>query len=267
MNLVVSEFRAQGYRSLKSIAYPMSGLDIFLGANGVGKTNLYRTLELLRSAAANTLAHDLANEGGLDSALWAGPRRRGEPARIRLAVGFADPTGRRPDATSLLYEIEVGRPPPLAAAFMNEAEVKAETVTFLGGSRPVRLVHRDGPHVMARGEDGRPTTIDIDLLASETVLGRLEDPSRYPELDRLRRSFCSGALIMACEPTPRRRCVGPAWRWRRRRSPPMARISPPCSPRSPIFVRIRRIWTPRSTTLSRVRASLFRLRIVWRALA
>lgn len=214
MNLVVSEFRAQGYRSLKSIAYPMSGLDIFLGANGVGKTNLYRTLELLRSAAANTLAHDLANEGGLDSALWAGPRRRGEPARIRLAVGFADPTGRRPDATSLLYEIEVGRPPPLAAAFMNEAEVKAETVTFLGGSRPVRLVHRDGPHVMARGEDGRPTTIDIDLLASETVLGRLEDPSRYPELDRLRRTLLQwrsyhGLRTDAASPV-RRPCVAVA---------------------------------------------------------
>ncbi len=42
---------------------------------------------------------------------------------------------------------------------------------------------------MVRGEDGRPTQVDIDLLASETVLGRLEDPSRYPELDVLRRTL------------------------------------------------------------------------------
>ncbi len=31
--------------------------------------------------------------------------------------------------------------------------------------------------------------IDIDLLASETVLGRLEDPSRYPDLDLVRRTL------------------------------------------------------------------------------
>ena len=29
----------------------------------------------------------------------------------------------------------------------------------------------------------------MDLLDSETVLGRLEDPSRYPELDAIRRTL------------------------------------------------------------------------------
>jgi predicted ATPase len=37
MALAVREFRARGYRSLQSIAYPMSGLDVFVAANGVGK--------------------------------------------------------------------------------------------------------------------------------------------------------------------------------------------------------------------------------------
>ena len=68
MTLAVREFRARGYRSLQSVAYPMSGLDVFVGANGAGKTNLYRALELLQSAAANTLAEHLAREGGLQSA-------------------------------------------------------------------------------------------------------------------------------------------------------------------------------------------------------
>jgi predicted ATPase len=189
MILPVRQFQAHGYRSLKSIAYPMSGLDVFVGANGVGKTNLYRTLELLRSAAANTLASDLANEGGLESALWAGPRRKSEPARIRLAVGFADPSGRRSDVTAFRYEVAIGLPSLVSPAFRSEPQIKEETVSFLGGARPVRLIDRDGPSVMARGDNGRPAQIDIDLLASETVLGRLEDPSRYPELDALRRTL------------------------------------------------------------------------------
>ena len=73
MNLPVRDFSASGYRSLQRIAYPMSQLDVFVGANGVGKSNLYRGLELLRGAAANTLGLDLAREG-LDLAMWAGPR-------------------------------------------------------------------------------------------------------------------------------------------------------------------------------------------------
>jgi predicted ATPase len=91
MTLPVQHFRAAGFRSLRALSYPMSGLDVFVGGNGVGKTNLYRALELLQSAAANRLAHDLAWDGGLGAAFWAGSRPRGKPPVIRLAVSFEAP--------------------------------------------------------------------------------------------------------------------------------------------------------------------------------
>jgi predicted ATPase len=190
MHLPVREFRAREFRSLKAITYPVSNLDVFVGGNGVGKTNLYRALELLRSAAANTLARDLAQDGGLESALWAGGRRRTEPARIHLSVGLAADTEKRGSRALYRYEVEVGFPPEEAsAAFQAEPQVKAEVVSYVGGGRTSRLVDRRGPSVMARAENGRPAQIDIDLLDSETMLGRLEDPSRYPELDALRRTL------------------------------------------------------------------------------
>lgn len=184
MDLAVRDFSAAGYRSLQRITYPVSQLDVFVGANGVGKSNLYRALELLRSAAANTLGKDLAREG-LDRALWAGPRRK-QPVRIRLAVGLAPPE--RSEAT-FRYEVEIGLPPPASAAFEFEPQIKVERLTYLGGSRTVVLVERDGLSVMARDDGGRPVNLDIDLLDSETILGRLDDPSRYPELDRVRRTL------------------------------------------------------------------------------
>jgi len=187
VNLTVSEFKAERFRSLKRIAYPVSQLDVFVGANGVGKTNLYRALELVRSAAANTLAHDLASDGGLVSAFWAGELKRNEPKQILFSVGLTDPERRR--AGSFRYEVAIGHPAPTSAAFAAEAQIKTETVTLVTGSRSLRMVERDGPLVMARGDTGRPAPIDIDLLASETVLGRLEDPSRYPELDAIRRTL------------------------------------------------------------------------------
>jgi predicted ATPase len=190
MSLSVREFRAREFRSLKAISYPMSNLDVFVGANGVGKTNLYRALELLQSAAANTLARDLARDGGLESAMWAGERRPSKPARIHLAVGLADGARKGASAALYRYEVEVGFPPREAsAAFQAEPQIKTESLSYVARARTSRLVDRRGPSVMARGENGRPTQIDIDLLDSETVLGRLEDPSRYPELDVVRRTL------------------------------------------------------------------------------
>jgi predicted ATPase len=188
MVLPVRRFEAHGFRSLRSIAYPMSDLDVLVGANGAGKTNLYRALELLRSAAENTLARDLAREGGLASALWAGPRRRSGPSRVRLAVGLGDPARAGQDE-AYRYEVEIGYPPPVSAAIAAEPHIKAETVTHLTGARRVRLLERRGLAVTVRDEHGRPVELDIDLLDSETVLGRLEDPSRYPVLDLVRRTL------------------------------------------------------------------------------
>jgi predicted ATPase len=77
----------------------------------------------------------------------------------------------------------------VSAAFGREPDIKIETVAVTFGGRTVRLLERKGRSVMARGEDGRPVEIDIDLLDSETALGRLQDPSRYPGLDAVRRTL------------------------------------------------------------------------------
>lgn len=187
MVLPVREFSASGYRSLQRIHYPMSRLDVFVGANGVGKSNLYRALELLHAAAANTLGQQLARES-LDLAMWAGPRTSG-PRRIKLAASFSEANRLE---SSYRYEVEIGLPPGALEPpppFPLAPEIKSEALTYIGGRRRVQLMERVGLHVMARGEDGRPETIDIDILDSETVLGRLEDPSSYPTLDLVRRTL------------------------------------------------------------------------------
>lgn len=185
MDLPVREFSASGYRSLERIAYPVSRLDVFVGANGVGKSNLYRGLELLRAAAGNSLGAQLAAEG-LDAAIWAGRRRRGQPTEMQFAVTLDAPD--RTEAT-LTYEVTVGYPAPTMAAFRAEPQIKAEALVYRAGSRQVRLAERNGPAVMARGEDGRAAQVDLDLLPSETMLGRLEEPGQYPMLDQVRRTL------------------------------------------------------------------------------
>ena len=47
----LTDIHIAGYRSIRSIHFPVRQLSVLVGANGVGKTNLYRALELVRAAA------------------------------------------------------------------------------------------------------------------------------------------------------------------------------------------------------------------------
>src|ERR1700728_1428614 len=136
MPLLVREMEVEHYRSLRRIRFPAEHLTVFQGANGVGKTNLYRALQLIQAAAAGTLARELAAEGGMPSVFWAGPRPARGPARIRLAVTLA-PDEPVPGSGRLRYEVEVAMKAPTEAALPFEPLVKLERVTFLGSRRPV----------------------------------------------------------------------------------------------------------------------------------
>src|SRR5690242_13684408 len=86
----VFECAFAGYRSLRRIRFPLRRLNVFVGDNGVGKTNLYRALQLLQAAAIGTLGRELATEGGMESASWAGERRKHERPAIELEVGLGE---------------------------------------------------------------------------------------------------------------------------------------------------------------------------------
>ena len=64
-----------GYRSLQQLTLPLGGLTLVCGANGCGKSNLYRARGLISAAARGDLVATLAAEGGLPAVFWAGPER------------------------------------------------------------------------------------------------------------------------------------------------------------------------------------------------
>jgi predicted ATPase len=186
MVLELRQVQAAGYRSLRRISFPVDRLTVFLGANGVGKTNLYRVLRLLQAAAAGSLAQELAGEGGMESAFWAGDRPA-KPTPVRIAVGAdfaADRAGH-----AYRYEVSVGMPPPAAAAFKFEPQIKEETLRFEHGGRSIRLLERRGPELAAWNDKGKRVEIGAELLASETALAALQDPSGFPDLDLVRRTM------------------------------------------------------------------------------
>jgi predicted ATPase len=190
MPFFVREVNVAGYRSLRSIRFPVAQLSVFVGANGAGKTNLYRALQLLQAAAAGTLSHELAAEGRMGSALWAGSRGAKQPVRITLKASFALATTSRDEDALYSYEVALGLAPCDTAAFNREPQVKDETLSFTPeNSRPVKVLERRGPHVLARDDDGRRVDLGLTLMASETALGCIEEPQRFPDLHMVRRTM------------------------------------------------------------------------------
>ena len=70
---MLSTLAIANYRSLRSITLPLGRLNLITGANGSGKSNLYRALRLLAETAQGNVVSALAREGGLRTTLWAGP--------------------------------------------------------------------------------------------------------------------------------------------------------------------------------------------------
>ncbi len=181
-----------GYRSIRKIRFPVRQLTVLVGGNGVGKTNLYRSLELLQAAARGTLADEIAREGGLGSIFWAGGKnlspdgsfdpmyrtdgyRKGEANKLKLEASFADLGDGTFDPT---YRIEVSFPPKEAvAAFPGEAQITTESLDWHQRGKAVNLMDRRNAMAWARDAAGRREQAHDDLLASDTALSALSGRS------------------------------------------------------------------------------------------
>lgn len=180
-----------GYRSIRDLVVPLHGLDIVTGANGSGKSNLYRALRLLASAGDGSIIGSLARDGGLASTLWAGPEtisramrdgdvpvqgtRRSGPISLRL--GFA--------TDSLGYLLDLGRSFEGETLFGNDPGIKLEQIFAGGFAKPSSLlVDRRGPSVRVRDGSWRP--IGRALAEHESLLTEFSDADTTPEVLRIR---------------------------------------------------------------------------------
>lgn len=188
------------YRSLFDVVVPLAPLNVVAGANGTGKSNLYRALRLLADTAQAGVVGALALEGGLPSAFWAGPERVGnDPLRHReveggprnlvkrLHLGFA--------SEDFGYAISLGHPPheqgpgkPPPSAFFLDPEIKREWIWHGDTYHPTAAVlDRKAGSVKVRPD--RKWEVQSGLIEMEqSVLASHLVPSSIPALNELRSS-------------------------------------------------------------------------------
>lgn len=150
----------RGYRSLRDLVLPLRRLTVITGANGTGKSSLYRALRLLADCGSGEVIASFAREGGVESAMWAGPEHLTGARRTGTAQG-----GPRTRSVSIElgyasddfgYLIDLGLPQARETAFARDPEVKRELVFAGPVPRPTTtLVRRVRGMVEVASESGR----------------------------------------------------------------------------------------------------------------
>jgi predicted ATPase len=182
-----------GYRSLRDIRVSLAGLTIVTGANGSGKSSLYRALKLLADIAQGRIVQSLAAEGGLQSTLWAGPeafsramKAGSQPVQglvrknpISLKLGFS--------GADYGYAIDLGLPSPGSSRFSTDPHIKAESLWTgerLGRANAFAL--RNGPSVRIRDGNGEWRQAHQNLASFDSMMTHCSDPREAIELLVLR---------------------------------------------------------------------------------
>jgi predicted ATPase len=195
---VIKTLAISNYRSIKELVVPLGRLNLVTGANGSGKTNLYRALRLLADTAHGGLIAPLAREGGLSSVMWAGPEefsramRDGEQPiqgtrrnnKVRFKLGFS--------SDDFGYAVTVGFTPPEIpppnppSAFVLDPQFKRESIWDGPFLRPASvLVDRTGALVKRRA--GREWEIlTHHLPAFDSLFTQVAREQRCPEVFEVR---------------------------------------------------------------------------------
>ncbi len=196
---MISSIAVANYRSLLNLTTGLSTLNVVTGANGSGKSNLYKAFKLLSETARGGLVRALAEEGGLHSAAWAGPEHlarsmkagvhavQGVPRKdsLRLRLGFST------DVFS--YSISLGMRTPMGNSeqyvptkFDLDPAIKRECIWAGPHYRPAAcLVDRNKSVVKMR--EGSGWDIYTSSLPSyDSILSEIADPIKAPEIFQMR---------------------------------------------------------------------------------
>lgn len=178
-----------------SPAVELVPLNVLIGPNASGKSNMLEALALLR-ASVGDLSAAIREGGGISEYLWKGANDS-EPAVIQTAIAFQSAT--RP--AGVAHRLELARSGS-RFELNNEVLTVARVGQMIG---ELRYIYRDD-HGRSRlystfttgtpvDQGGDIRTSPDDLKPDQSILSQRRDPDLYPELTYLAEQFGRIALF------------------------------------------------------------------------
>jgi predicted ATPase len=165
----------------EGVSLNMRALNVLIGPNASGKSNLLEALAILR-AAAGDLQSAVREGGGIGEYRWKGAAAGGPPV-LETAVNFMERW--KPDVVRHRMELV-----PIGPGFRVRETIRADR-------QVVYRLDEAGAMLRARLDDeGNSQEVETGQLNSDrSVLSQRRDPVRFPELTFLADSFGSVALF------------------------------------------------------------------------
>ena len=171
----------------------LQSLNVLIGPNGTGKSNLIEAIGLLQSAPGNLL-DPVRTGGGIGEWLWKGSD--GPPvAEIDTTVFY--PQGRMPLRHRLTFAVVGQRAELLDEAIENEhpswaGEPEVYFYYRYQSGHPVLNVKTDGP---SGADRARRELRREDLALDQSVVSQRKDPDQYPEVTYLGNEYAKIKLF------------------------------------------------------------------------
>ncbi len=139
----LAEIKIQGFRSLKQVSWAPDRLNVIIGQNGSGKSNLLWALKLLQDSARRRLRDSALGEGGLRQLLW-----NHQAADLAWALTLNVRWPQRSHNRLLTYELAL-RPQGFEGGFRVERELLADYAPEKSREMigPFKLLERDAQNM------------------------------------------------------------------------------------------------------------------------
>ncbi len=160
----------EGFRSLRNVKWTPGDLNIIIGPNGTGKSNLLRLLELISISAKGKLGKYIQSLGGMDPILWDGSAQS-----IKFILQSEPLEGK---FGPLQYELELAR-----LGMGSSYKIKKELLvnSYKSGEKtkktPMKFLERfSNTAQIFDGEEKTISTFDEYLSEEETLLSVASGP-------------------------------------------------------------------------------------------